>query len=1512
MAKEIGKALFCSAPLKGFIRSDGQHSVMHGGTAILAPPELSFPFDPSTDHTGLYSKLYDAHRANACWTQVTPHLKALVFSIYAKTSASSNPQIFEYNDSLFADIFTICAQFGQIPILLAGDFQSPPLHYPSISNAVNFHNWFDPLTTVDVDGESFRPLTYSKDSTFSGHGDFCSSIDGILVNQVASCALQSIRTIESTDSQHRPIKATFCWATIWQHGFVHQKFAPLTVEHLDKPGLDRDHPSNLQAESLWNSTFRTQYLSDLNPSNRWDVINEFCCETLLQNGATWGHGPRLRGKLPRFSPKQFCPGQAKTLGALTLKASWLQNALSRLEELSIRVQRPASSLPDVHILQRTAAKAWSNLVALKSPHVWVRQAIPSLVDIHSNMKWIQSQLSVWDFSKKQQRINSWRSKIQASAHTSKKFIFHHLKTKSVDEPNNLVLDTAGNILYQPNDALQHVNSQWDSIFASNALHEDPLRVLSTVWPYIQHTAQPCELPALRAEDLAMTIASRNPLAAPGMDGWRTTDLQHLPFQCLEIIADFFSSLESQFGGFIPEVLLCAKQALLHKPGPASPLNKRLITVLSPLLLAYSGTRFRQLQTWQRNVLHSSLFGGIKGRSMAAVSDGIRLDIDSAKVDGAHLVGIKLDQSKCFDRIVPSITAALMLALGLPKGLVNMFTMMYNGLKKHLSYRNWIAKTPVTNANGVAQGCSLSLIAINVHMHVWACFIDRFPSIVCRVFIDDAYMWVAIHNIHLLQQAFQATELWGQLVGQHLNPQKSLLWATSSEARSSAKAAFPQLPLSLEFDVLGAKIYTADRNAYLFDPAKCSKIITDIKNIANLPVSRKVKTDLLGAKVLPQITFATQISKIPKRSLDRIQNEIACVYWGNRPHWRSKMLVFALLSVPHRVEPVCARAYTCILSFWRCIHSQPSRLAQCKHILASASLPKHSLLHQVQQALALFHLALSPNLDLLFFDVVIPILEVGVRDIRRLLQSLAVQYCYERSADQKRKDLIRPKGFLDPFLSKTFYRMYKQLPNDLNLLPYYESQLVGCTLTNDRLAAANLVESNLCRFCKLSPESMPHWIFECNALPMPQPPQHELGDNFPMLGLCEHPVGICKHRLQFTTLANDVPGILDPSLQRAPFWTDGSVFLTESFWLTTAGCSVVNEHGQCILAERVCFPSLSSYTAELFAIYRLVFLSTSCIDIFTDCQTIVRQFGQLLSAGHVDPSWRLQVLWKAIWAVYIQRAHVVGEPIRLHWIPAHIGEGMPDSCITPAFAAAHHTTVQHILLNRIADREAKKIAQQFLPVEIVTFKNLQLSVYARHEFLAQLNHFATPEPHAAETSVGDNPIVDEGALLRKKFPRWCWNQNIVDFSWKAALDVDFSSPWFRKHSDQDLRVFSDFTRSLAWRVGALFCTSYMELAFLFHKRGFTLEACTGDNITYRDLAFWLRRMFVYIGKLEAQTIFPGRTCLQTHKSEGRTFPQGAILGAVPFFSDAELSGLALMMDSGCSKNISSWEIPLISP
>lgn len=433
-----------------------------------------------------------------------------------------------------------------------------------------------------------------------------------------------------------------------------------------------------------------------------------------------------------------------------------------------------------------------------------------------------------------------------------------------------------------------------------------------------------------------------------------------------------------------------------------------------------------------------------------------------------------------------------------------------------------------------------------------------------------------------------------------------------------------------------------------------------------------------------------------------------------------MLVFALLSIPHRIEPVCARAYNCILNFWRCIHSHPDRLHQCRRIFSATSLPKHSLLSQVQQALSLFHLSFSPELHLVFYDVVMPILEVDVRVLKKLLQVLAVQYCYERAADQKRKDILKPKGFLDPFLTATFRRCYSAVPNSTNLLPFFESQLVGCTLTNDRLCAAHLVESNMRRFCKLTPESMPHWIFECGeALPLVQPPQHEFGENFATLGICEHPLGICKHRLKFTSIQNDVCADHDPHAPRISLWTDGSVFFPESFWLATAGCSIINEQGQCIHAERVCGPSLTSYAAELFAVYRACMHATCDIDIYSDCKSVVDQFATLIQQSSVDISWSHGVWWRAILHIYLSRVVAGSEPVRVFWIPSHVGDHLPDSMITPAFAAVHGTTVQNILMNRLADAAAKQVARDALPLQEAMFSQLQHCIFQRQLFLAQL-------------------------------------------------------------------------------------------------------------------------------------------------------------------------------------------------
>lgn len=83
------------------------------------------------------------------------------------------------------------------------------------------------------------------------------------------------------------------------------------------------------------------------------------------------------------------------------------------------------------------------------------------------------------------------------------------------------------------------------------------------------------------------------------------------------------------------------------------------------------------------------------------------------------MGIKLDKAKCFDCLVPSSSAALLLALGIPKTVVTFFVGMYNSMTRHLSYKNWISHLETTSPNGLVQGCSFSLLAINAHMTMWA-------------------------------------------------------------------------------------------------------------------------------------------------------------------------------------------------------------------------------------------------------------------------------------------------------------------------------------------------------------------------------------------------------------------------------------------------------------------------------------------------------------------------------------------------------------------------------------------------------------------------------------------------------------------------------------------------------------------------------------------------------------------------------------------------------------------------
>ena len=128
--------------------------------------------------------------------------------------------------------------------------------------------------------------------------------------------------------------------------------------------------------------------------------------------------------------------------------------------------------------------------------------------------------------------------------------------------------------------------------------------------------------------------------------------------------------------------------------------------------------------------------------------------------------------------------------------------------------------------------------------------------------------------------------------------------------------------------------------------------------------------------------------------------------------------------------------------------------------------------------------------------------------------------------------------------------------------------------------------------------------------------------------------------------------------------------------------------------------------------------------------------------------------------------------------------------------------------------------------------------------------------------------DRLTLLKKRLPRWNWNQTASDFSWTSTARIHHPEGWLASLDPRDLSAFFDFTSSLEWYVQEEACTAYIEFSFLFWKRGYVLRSCASADTTFRDLNFWLRRVLVFINKISNDGVFPGaqRGCVRI-RNEG---------------------------------------------
>ena len=890
----------------------------HGGVAMLGKPGLVKPFVPPPEVKDTWTKLYSTCRIAGCWVQATPSTRVLVFSFYGVTRASICATSAALTNDYLGMLFTVASAFGQVPIIIGGDFQSDPSTYKSVQEAAATGEWHDPLIQYDQEGLPHRPPTFRSSTDDASIGS--SSIDGLLVNTVALFAMDSIEIVDYQNKCHLPVKATFKWLRLQQT--VWQRPAALDLGALQAPSPDDPLcPHQQNATSLWVNQY-APCTADSLTSDQWlQKFNDLAVDTLLLGGAKWLHGDKSRGAPPRYKKITVYNGQLSSGDAATKDLRWIQKTLAMTNEALFRNARQATTPGDI----RTTA----NLLYKLRHRVF--SAGPSLPNLRSSwmegLAVVRDALTILASTRKESlrstRIKEWKNKIKENCRSTAvgPVVFKYLRKKVQKHPANLLEDHQGNIITDPPKALAAFAEKWDEVFSANILLPREEQVLAPIIPLIETVRKDIALPTLGAIDFFQQAQARRKDAAGGMDGWATCELQCLPPQAFIPLAELFHRVE--LGQLeLPSQMTLARQIILDKGGPDVPLAKRLICILPVTMVLYTSLRYKQLGQWQAQCLPRELYGGVPGRRMCDLTTQIKLDLDKGHTTRCGLIGVKLDKTKCFDRLTPRISALLMLAFGLPLTLVRVFLGLYNTAKRVVFYTRWALPVPISTASGVFQGCSLSLLCINLHMAVWALILRNVPQIKPFAFIDDSYILGDKDAIPQLQLAVDLTRLWDNLTGQALNEYKCNIFASSPGLRDAMRLAFPAMNMVEIVEIVGTYLQTSRRNQTGYPKPKVAAALTDCKLIATLPTTLQVREHLLATKVIPRIAFTPGMTRIPKAILEKLQSAIAETIWKDRPMWRSRGLLFAVLAKPHRTEPICARAYITLLETMDYLNRSP--------------------------------------------------------------------------------------------------------------------------------------------------------------------------------------------------------------------------------------------------------------------------------------------------------------------------------------------------------------------------------------------------------------------------------------------------------------------------------------------------------------------------------------------------------------------------------------------------------------
>ncbi|KAJ9463845.1 RNA-directed DNA polymerase from mobile element jockey [Diplonema papillatum] len=386
-------------------------------------------------------------------------------------------------------------------------------------------------------------------------------------------------------------------------------------------------------------------------------------------------------------------------------------------------------------------------------------------------------------------------------------------------------------------------------------------------------------------------------------------------------------------------MLTSLVSLIPKTDDTSPTNLRPITVTSCVYRLWACRRLQDVMEWQEGWVLPTQHGFRSGHRTDDVLMELTTLIEETLLDETKsLYMVALDFAKCFDRVPQGIVLSLAEEMGLDARILRPLRAMYRGMKRRFKLPLGVgSEFEVTN--GILQGCPLSVILINALLSVVLRAVSvRVPEVSSESLADDATLLAPAEAE--LQQAVDIVARFCALTGMRLNMSKTVamgIRAGSTQQRrrrpyaSAVKVGGEAIVTATSAKILGVRTSVESVRASRANDARLSAHDGLIDRLSTSKLPFDVRCEVASSNVLSSVLAGCSYETYTQTRLKGLRTRVVRGAFGSRQPSRSVTAVLSILAKGHRLDPMIARPYRILCSFFDACERLPRVYARMLNI-----------------------------------------------------------------------------------------------------------------------------------------------------------------------------------------------------------------------------------------------------------------------------------------------------------------------------------------------------------------------------------------------------------------------------------------------------------------------------------------------------------------------------------------------------------------------------------------------------